>query len=107
MSEKFTCKPEQVTTFAHKCEDKHTELVTAIRNLKTYEDNLTQTWNGQAKLAFDSFMERYYYQADRVNDKLLETIQNLIKISGQFADADAQFKQQVSSHTGALDLPAL
>ncbi|MFC9474218.1 WXG100 family type VII secretion target [Nocardia sp. NPDC055002] len=107
MAVKASVNAEAVKTFAHGCEDKHAALVKAIRDLKTFEDQLTATWTGEAKFAFDSFMERYYFQADKLNDKLLQTVENLMTTSGKFTNADEAFRDTVASHTSSLDLPAL
>ncbi|MFR9752231.1 WXG100 family type VII secretion target [Nocardia sp. 004] len=107
MAVKASVNAEAVKAFAQQCEGKHQTLITAIRNLKAYEDSLTANWSGDAKRAFDSFMERYYFQADKLNDKLLQTVDNLVKTSGKFSEQDQVFMQNVQSQASSLDLPAL
>ncbi|WP_068057036.1 WXG100 family type VII secretion target [Nocardia xishanensis] len=98
---------EALKAFAQQCEDRHARLVAEINRVKAHEDATTATWNGDARRAFDSFMERYYYQADKVNDKLLQTVENMVKASNKFTDSDQVFQQSVQQHASSLDLPPL
>ncbi|MEV6658711.1 WXG100 family type VII secretion target [Nocardia fluminea] len=107
MAVKASVDAEAVKTFAQGCEDKHARLVQEIVKLKNLEDRLTASWSGEAKMAFDSFMERYYFQADKLNDKLLQTVENLATTSGRFSNADQVFKESVTTHANSLDLPAI
>ncbi len=103
----FSLSTEQVKEFSGKVEARHAELMGKIRQLKSDEDQLTATWSGEARAAFDAFMERYYVQADKMNDKLLETSQKIMKMGNEFAAQDADFSARVKAQVSSLDLPAV
>lgn len=107
MAPKASVNAGALKTFANQCEDKHSRLVQEINRVKAHEDAVTSTWSGEARGAFDRFMERYYYQADKLNDKLLQTVENLVNSSGKFSAQDSAFQQSVQSHASSLDLPPL
>ncbi|MGW5315357.1 WXG100 family type VII secretion target [Nocardia thailandica] len=107
MAVKSSTSPQEIEAFANDAKQKHHDLLTAIRALKTKEDQTTATWSGGARQAFDSFMERYYFQADKLNDKLLETTDSLLKAAKQFESQDEDFSAQVKAQVSSLDLPAL
>ncbi|MGV9820305.1 WXG100 family type VII secretion target [Nocardia xishanensis] len=92
---------------AKEFQEQHSNLMTAIRQLKADEDAVTNgaNWQGQARDAFNAFMERYYFQADKMNDKLMETSEKLVKMSGQFSDQDSDFASKVQQQVSSLDLP--
>ncbi|MEU2256466.1 WXG100 family type VII secretion target [Nocardia xishanensis] len=94
---------------AQKFREQHDGIMAAIRQLKSDEDNMTNgaNWKGQARDAFNAFMERYYFQADKMNDQLMETADKLIKMSGSFEDQDADFSAKVQAQVSSLDLPAV
>lgn len=94
---------------AKKFRDQHDNLLTAIRQLKSDEDNMTNgsNWQGAARDAFNAFMERYYYQADKMNDQLMQTAEKLMKVSGTLTDSDSDFSRQVQAQVSSLDLPAV
>ncbi|MCP2289278.1 WXG100 family type VII secretion target [Nocardia amikacinitolerans] len=94
---------------AKEFQEQHNNLMLAIRQLKADEDAVTNgaNWQGQARDAFNAFMERYYFQADKMNDKLMETSEKLVKMSGQFQDQDTDFASKVQQQVSSLDLPAL
>ncbi|WP_280501911.1 WXG100 family type VII secretion target [Nocardia farcinica] len=98
--------PELIAQKAKEFQEQHSNLMAAIRTLKADEDAVTNgaNWKGQARDAFNAFMERYYYQADKLNDKLLETSEKLIKAGSSFADQDTDFAQKVQSQVSSLDL---
>ncbi|MGO4615579.1 WXG100 family type VII secretion target [Nocardia sp. 2YAB30] len=92
---------------AKEFQEQHNNLMLAIRQLKTDEDNVTNgaNWQGQARDAFNAFMERYYFQADKLNDKLMETSEKLIKAGSTYEDQDTDFAQQVQAQVSSLELP--
>ncbi|MEV0707545.1 WXG100 family type VII secretion target [Nocardia aurea] len=94
---------------AKEFQEQHNSLMIAIRTLKADEDNVTNgaNWQGQARDAFNAFMERYYFQADKMNDKLMETSEKLVKMSGSFQDQDDAFSSKVQAQVSSLDLPAV
>ncbi|MEV6273867.1 WXG100 family type VII secretion target [Nocardia sp. NPDC051832] len=94
---------------AKEFQEQHASLAAAIKQLKTDEDNVTNgaNWNGQARDAFNAFMERYYFQADKMNDKLMETSEKLVKMSGSFQDEDDSFSSKIQAQVSSLDLPAV
>ncbi|MEV0252206.1 WXG100 family type VII secretion target [Nocardia sp. NPDC050712] len=94
---------------AKEFQEQHASLAAAIKSLKADEDAVTTgaNWNGQARDAFNSFMERYYFQADKMNDKLAETSEKLVKMSGSFSDQDTDFSSKLQAQVSSLDLPAV
>ncbi|QLY31910.1 WXG100 family type VII secretion target [Nocardia huaxiensis] len=96
---------EALNTFVGQVADDHQKLSDAIVRLKTYEDQVTGTWSGGARAAFDSFMERYYYQADKLSDKLLETAESLRTAGREYETQDDERAQQVRAQVSSLDLP--
>ncbi|WP_067861457.1 WXG100 family type VII secretion target [Nocardia shimofusensis] len=109
MTNNFVADTGAINAKAKEFLDQHSALMASIRQLKTDEDNVTNgaNWQGAARDAFNAFMERYYFQADKMNDKLMETAQNLMKVSGQVSDHDTDFASQVQTQVSSLDLPAL
>lgn len=107
MAVKATTQLEEIRTFATKSKDQHDQLMSAIQRLKAREDATTATWSGNARVAFDSFMERYYFQADKLNDKLLQTTDSILKAAEQFEAEDQAFSDQVQKQVSSLDLPPL
>ncbi|RBO88870.1 WXG100 family type VII secretion target [Nocardia puris] len=89
--------------------EQHDSLMIAIRTLKADEDAVTNgaNWQGAARDAFNAFMERYYFQADKMNDKLMETADKLLKMSGSFNDQDQDHAAKVQAQVSSLDLPAV
>ncbi|MFD3592296.1 WXG100 family type VII secretion target [Nocardia sp. NPDC058640] len=88
---------------------RHDQIADAIKSLRTLEDEITtgSNWKGAARDAFNAFMERYYYQADKMNDQLMQTSENLRKMSGTLTDHDQAFSAQVNAQVSSLDLPAV
>jgi len=107
MAGQLSASNDDIRTFANTAKQKHLDLLNAIKALKVKEDLTTATWSGTARSAFDSFMERYYFQADKLNDKLMETTEALIKAGSKYEDQDTQFAQQVKDQVSSLDLPAV
>ncbi|MFQ6324551.1 WXG100 family type VII secretion target [Nocardia sp. NBC_01009] len=99
--------PELIAQKAKEFQEQHNSLMIAIRTLKADEDNVTNgaNWQGAARDAFNAFMERYYFQADKLNDKLMETSEKLIKAGSSFESQDTDFAQQVQAQVSSLDLP--
>ncbi len=107
MAEQLKADSTVIAQKAKEFQAQHDSLMIAIRTLKADEDNVTNgaNWQGQARDAFNSFMERYYYQADKMNDKLMETSEKLVKMSGNFQDQDDTFSSKVQAQISSLDLP--
>ncbi|WP_329415683.1 WXG100 family type VII secretion target [Nocardia vinacea] len=106
---KLEASPELIRQKAQEFQEQHDSLMAAIRQLKTDEDNMTNgaNWQGAARDAFNAFMERYYYQADKMNDKLAETAEKLVKMGTSFQDQDDEFSSKVHAQVSSLDLPAV
>ncbi|APE33299.1 hypothetical protein BOX37_04190 [Nocardia mangyaensis] len=96
-----------MATFAKEVEKKHGDLVGAIVKLKGQEDFLTATWQGTARNAFDTFMETYYRQADRMNDQLAQTAESLIKVGSDYEAQDVEYSSRISNQVSSLDLPPM
>lgn len=85
----------------------HANLAAAIKQLKDDEDAMTNgsNWQGEARDAFNAFMERYYFQADKLNDKLMQTGEALGQMGNKFADQNADWSRAVQAQVSSLDLP--
>ncbi|MFC6009667.1 WXG100 family type VII secretion target [Nocardia lasii] len=88
---------------------RHDQIAQAIKGLKDREEIITNgsNWQGAARNAFTQFMDRYYFQADKMNDQLIQTSENLRKMSGTLTDHDQAFSSQVNAQVSSLDLPAI
>lgn len=88
---------------------RHDAIAAEITKLKAIEDGITEgsNWKGAARQAFNAFMERYYFQADKMNDQLMETAESLRKMSGILSEHDEAFSAQVTEQVSSLDLPAV
>ncbi len=107
MAGQLKASKEELDKFAKNAEAKHAQLMAEIRKVKAVEDQTSATWDGQAQMAFNSFMERYYVQADKLNDKLLETSEKLLKAGSTFESQDEEFASRVNNAVSSLDLPAV
>ncbi|MBL1075124.1 WXG100 family type VII secretion target [Nocardia sp. 2] len=107
MAAKLGVETENLRTFASECEQQHGVLEANIGRFKKTEDDITATWTGSARDAFNAFMERYYAQAEKVNDKLLETVESLMKTSGHFSEQDQVFSKSLTDLQAdqAADVP--
>ncbi|WP_225732484.1 MULTISPECIES: WXG100 family type VII secretion target [unclassified Nocardia] len=97
--------PKELEAFANKIQTKHDALIAEINKTRTAEQTTTATWDGQAQVAFTSFMEQYFTQAQKMNDKLQETAEKIIQSGRKFEGQDEQFAQQVKAQVSSLDLP--
>ncbi|MGW4736704.1 WXG100 family type VII secretion target [Nocardia xishanensis] len=108
-STNFSADTEGINAKAKQFQEQHDRLMQAIRQLKSDEDNVTNgaNWQGAARDAFNAFMERYYFQADKMNDKLMETSEKLLKMSSSFSEHDQDHAAKVQAQVSSLDLPAV
>ncbi|UGT39615.1 WXG100 family type VII secretion target [Nocardia yamanashiensis] len=109
MAGAFEASNELIQAKAQEFKKTHETLMIMIRDLKRDEDNMTvgSKWEGEARKAFNAFMERYYFQADKLNDKLMQTSENLIKAGSSYEDHDRDYSAQVNAQMSSLDLPAV
>ncbi|MFF2087726.1 WXG100 family type VII secretion target [Nocardia sp. NPDC058176] len=105
MSGQLKASPEEIATFAKETESKEQDLRDRIVALKAQEDATTATWGGQARAAFDTFMEAYYVQAHKMNDKLGDTAEKLAKVGTNYESQDQEFASKVQAQASSLDLP--
>ncbi|WP_446224435.1 WXG100 family type VII secretion target [Nocardia sp. IBHARD005] len=105
----FTTEIDGLDSEVARFVQRHDEIAAAIKALKALEDGITtgSNWQGAARDAFNAFMERFYFQADKMNDQLMQTSENLRKMSGTLTDHDVAFKGQVDAQMSSLDLPAV
>ncbi len=105
----FVADTEGINAKAKEFMEQHNSLSAAISQLKSDEDNVTNgaNWQGAARDAFNAFMERYYYQASKMNDQLMQTADNLLKMSNQFSDQTQDFASKIQTQVSSLDLPAV
>ncbi|WP_194817402.1 WXG100 family type VII secretion target [Nocardia sp. XZ_19_385] len=108
-NQQFVATTEEINAKAKEFQEQHDRLMQSIRTLKADEDNVTNgaNWQGAARDAFNSFMERYYVQADKMNDKLMETSEKLLKMSNSFDENVNDHASKVQAQMSSLDLPAL
>ncbi|MFD3428799.1 WXG100 family type VII secretion target [Nocardia fluminea] len=107
MAGQLSASAIEIDAFVKDSEKRHLDLVNAIKGLRSFEEQTTATWSGGAREAFDSFMERYYYQADKLNDKLVETCESLRNAGKKYEEQDHDFASKVKDQVSSLDLPAL
>lgn len=107
MAIKASASAQEITDFANNAKQRHQDLVEHIRSVQTLEEQTTATWSGQARAAFDQFMERYYLQAGKLNDKLAQTADNLLTSAKQYDTHDQDFHAKVNAQASSLDLPAI
>ncbi|GAB2669973.1 WXG100 family type VII secretion target [Nocardia goodfellowii] len=108
-NQQFVATTEEINAKAKEFQEQHDRLMASIRTLKSDEDNVTNgaNWQGAARDAFNAFMERYYVQADKMNDKLMETADKLFKMSNSFDENVNDHAAKVQAQMSSLDLPAL
>ncbi|MBY8857930.1 WXG100 family type VII secretion target [Nocardia sp. CA2R105] len=107
MAGKLEANVDQMNTFSKNMEDQHQKLITHIQSTKADQEQTTASWSGQARSAFDQFMERYYEQAQAMNNKLSTTVDSLMKAADNYSKQDEDFQQQISKQNSSLDLPAI
>ncbi|MEV6771358.1 WXG100 family type VII secretion target [Nocardia sp. NPDC051030] len=107
MAGAFEASNELIQAKAQEFKTTHEMLMGKIAQLKSDEDNITtgSNWKGGAADAFNAFMERYYFQADKLNDKLMDTAEKLIKVGSNYEDHDQDYASQVKAQISSLDLP--
>ncbi|MET9488710.1 MULTISPECIES: WXG100 family type VII secretion target [unclassified Nocardia] len=107
MAGAFEASNELIQAKAQEFKKTHDMLMHAIADLKRDEDNMTvgSNWQGGARDAFNAFMERYYFQADKLNDKLVQTTENLIRVGSNYEEHDQDYKAQINAQVSSLDLP--
>ncbi|MGY0503304.1 WXG100 family type VII secretion target [Nocardia sp. FBN12] len=94
-------------TFSKEAEASYTEIEGLVKKIWAGKMAATETWKGNAQLAFDQLMDSYASRAEKLNDKLLETSQKLMQATDSYTEQDAMFKGQVESKMAELDLPAI
>ncbi|WP_167472212.1 WXG100 family type VII secretion target [Nocardia arthritidis] len=106
MAGSLKASPDALNTFSKTIQQKHSDLLTEIGRVRTAEQTTTATWDGEAKRAFEAFMEQYFTQAQKMNDKLQETAEKIVKAGTQYQDRDDQNAQAVKNVVSSLDLPS-
>lgn len=107
MSDKLNASPEQLRDFAKEAETHYNDIEGLVKKIWVGKMAATDTWEGGARIAFDNLMDRYASTAEKLNDKLLETSQNLLKTSDSFSEQDSIFRGQVEAKMAELDLPGI
>ncbi|MFI1915116.1 WXG100 family type VII secretion target [Nocardia sp. NPDC020380] len=107
MAGAFEASNELIQAKAQEFKQTHQELMQLISDLKRDEEATTvgSKWEGGARQAFDAFMQRYYYQAEKLNDKLMNTAENLVKVGSNYEEHDQNYASQVNAQISSLDLP--
>ena len=96
--------PAEIQKFSSSMHDKHGQLINLINQVKSNEDATTATWSGEARGAFDSFMERYYELARQMNDKLQATADNVASAGKSFEGADQSHSSDIHSASSSLNI---
>jgi len=107
MAGQLTVTLPELDRFKQQMEDAHQKLITHIQSTKSDQERTTATWSGGARAAFDTFMERYYEQAQAMNNKLANTVESLMKAGKDYGAQDDQFQQDIAKQNSSLDLPAI
>lgn len=107
MAGQLSASIPQMDKFKQEMEQAHGNLIKHIQMTKGDQEQTTASWSGQARAAFDTFMERYYEQAQAMNNKLANTAESLMKASKDYSAQDEQFQQDISKQNSSLDLPAI
>ncbi|MGW4243792.1 WXG100 family type VII secretion target [Nocardia sp. NPDC004722] len=109
MAGAFEASNDLIQAKAQEFQKTHEMLMHTIADLKRDEENMVagSNWKGGAADAFNAFMQRYYYQADKLNDKLMHTAETLIKVGSNYEDHDQDYKAKVNAQMSSLDLPAV
>ena len=89
--------PEQIRKFSQDMHDRHAQLAAAIARVDQQSDLTTATWQGMARGAFDSFMDRYFALARELNNQLQATADDVAKAGSSIGNADEQFHSQFAS----------
>ncbi|MFJ9370246.1 WXG100 family type VII secretion target [Nocardia sp. NPDC101769] len=109
MAGAFEASNELIQAKAQEFQQTHDMLMHAITDLKRDEDSMVagSNWRGGAADAFNAFMQRYYFQADKLNDKLMHTAETLIKVGSNYEEHDRNYESKVDAQISSLDLPAV
>lgn len=107
MAGKLTADLPAMDKFSKEMDDAHQMLITHIQQTKSDQERTTATWSGQARGAFDTFMERYYEQAQAMNNKLANTVESLMKAAKDYGQQEERFAQDIAKQNSSLDLPAI
>lgn len=107
MAGQFDASPELMDRFSKDMDAQHQKLIAHIQSTKNDQEHTTASWSGAARGAFDTFMERYYEQAQAMNNKLASTVDALMKTSKEYAKSDETFQQDIAKQNSSLDLPAI
>jgi|GEM_PF-6572235 len=107
MAGQLNASPQLMDDFSKKMDTTHGSLLTHISSTKADQEHTTASWSGGARGAFDTFMERYYEQAQAMTNKLASTVDALMKTSKAYAQSDETFQQDIAKHNSSLDLPAI
>ena len=109
MAGAFEASNELIQAKAQEFQQTHDMLMHAIADLKRDEDTMVAgaNWRGGAADAFNAFMQRYYFQADKLNDKLMHTTETLIKVGSHYEEHDNDYESKVDAQISSLDLPAV
>ncbi|WP_196054493.1 WXG100 family type VII secretion target [Nocardia aurantiaca] len=109
MAGAFEASNELIQAKAQEFQNTHDMLMHAITDLKRDEDSMVagSNWRGGAADAFNAFMQRYYFQADKLNDKLMHTAETLIKVGSNYEEHDRDYESKVNAQISSLDLPAV
>ncbi|MGW4117374.1 WXG100 family type VII secretion target [Nocardia sp. NPDC004711] len=105
MAGAFEASNELIQAKAQEFQQTHDMLMHAIADLKRDEDSMVAgaNWRGGAADAFNAFMQRYYFQAD----KLVHTAETLIKVGSNYEEHDKDYESKVNAQISSLDLPAV
>ena len=96
--------PAEIQKFSSDMHDKHGQLISLINQVKANEDATTATWSGEARGAFDSFMERYYELARQMNNQLQQTADNVASAGKTFEGADQSHSADIANASSSLNL---
>lgn len=96
---------EQLDAFVNKAKGYYDDIQAQVKFIWEGKVMAGETWQGDAKQAFDVLMDRYASSAEKLSDKLLQTTESIAASSKEYEAQDQIFKDQVNKAVASLDLP--
>ncbi|TSE02106.1 WXG100 family type VII secretion target [Skermania sp. ID1734] len=95
---------EAIHAFSTNMRGKHDALNAKISQVDAASDATTATWQGSARLAFDNVMDRYFQLARELNQRLVETAENVARAGSSYVTTTEDHKSKIASVGSSLNL---
>ncbi|NKY89185.1 WXG100 family type VII secretion target [Nocardia veterana] len=103
----FSAKPEEVTAFGGRMEQKHTAIGQLIDAAWKRAEALSPTdYQGHSSTAFKNAMEEFLRSARALNDQLNENAQKIKTVAAQFSDSELENYKRIHA-TDMVEVPQL